>query len=41
MVLSEAEKNNPESAYFIPEDMDIVVTEGTTFDLSDPLQYNK
>lgn len=41
MVLSEAERNDPMSAYFIPEDMDIVVTEGTTFDLSDPLQYNK
>lgn len=41
MVLSEAERNDPNSAYFLPEDMDIVVTEGTTFDLSDPLQYNK
>lgn len=41
MILSEAERNNPEHVYFIPEDMDITVTEGTTFDLSDPLQYNK
>jgi len=41
MVLSEAERNDPRSAYFLPEDLDIVVTEGTTFDLSDPLQYNK
>ena len=41
MVLSEAERNDPNSAYFIPEDADIVVTEGTTFDLSDPLQYNR
>ena len=41
MILSEAERNDPNSKYFIPEDMDIVVTEGTTFDLSDPLQYNK
>ena len=41
MVLSEAERNDPKSAYFLPEDLDIVVTEGTTFDLSDPLQYNK
>ena len=41
MVLSEAERNDPMSAYFIPEDMDIVVTEGTTFNLNDPLQYNK
>ena len=41
MILSEADMRNPESAYFIPEDMDIVVTDGTTFDLSDPLQKNK
>lgn len=41
MILSEAERNNPEHVYFIPEDMDITVTEGTTFDLNDPLQYNK
>lgn len=41
LLLSEAEKNNPESQYFIPEDMDIVVTDGTTFNLSDPLQKNK
>lgn len=41
MDLSEAEKNDPNSKYFIPEDADIVVTEGTTFDLSDPLQYNR
>lgn len=41
MILSEADMNNPESAYFLPEDMDIVVTDGTTFDLSDPMQRNK
>ena len=41
MILSEAEKNDPNSIYFLPEDMDIVVTEGTTFDLSNPLDYNK
>lgn len=41
MILSEADMRDPESAYFIPEDMDIVVTDGTTFDLSDPLQRNK
>lgn len=41
MVLSESERNDPKSKYFIPEDADIVVTEGTTFDLSDPLQYNR
>lgn len=41
MVLSEADRANPESQYFLPEDADIVVTDGTTFDLSDPLQRNK
>ena len=41
MILSESDMRDPESAYFIPEDMDIVVTDGTTFDLSDPLQRNK
>lgn len=40
MILSEAERNNPEHAYFIPEDLDIVIREGTTFDLDDPLQKN-
>lgn len=41
MILSEADMKDPNSAYFLPEDMDIVVTDGTTFDLSDPLQKNK
>lgn len=41
MVLSEQERNDPASKYFLPEDLDIVVTEGTTFNLADPLQYNK
>ena len=41
MILSEADRANPESQYFLPEDADIVVTDGTTFDLSDPLQRNK
>lgn len=40
MILSEAERNSPDYPYFIPEDMDIFVTEGTTFDLSNPLQKN-
>lgn len=40
MILSEAERNDPKSAYFIPEDMDIVVTEGTTFDLDNPYENN-
>lgn len=41
MILSNEDLNNPDSKYFIPEDMDIVVMDGTTFDLSDPLQKNK
>lgn len=41
MILSEAERNDPNRDYFIPEDADIVVTEGTTFDLDDPLEKNK
>ena len=40
MILSEAERNNPDSVYFIPDDLDVVVTDGTTFNLADPLQYN-
>mgnify|MGYP007022354960 FL=1 len=40
MILSEAERNDPDSVYFIPEDMDIVVTEGTTFDLDNPYEAN-
>ena len=41
MVLSEEERRDPNSKYFLPEDMDIVVTEGTTFNLADPLDFNK
>lgn len=40
MILSEAERNDPNAQYFIPEDMDIVVTEGTTFDLDNPYEKN-
>ena len=40
MVLSDAERNNPESAYFIPEDLDVVVVDGTTFNLADKRQAN-
>ena len=40
MILSEAELNSPESNYFIPEDMDIILRDGTTFDLDNPLQRN-
>jgi hypothetical protein len=41
MILTDTERNSPESAYFIPEDLDIVVTEGTTFNLDNPLDRNK
>lgn len=41
MVLSEAERNNPDSQYFLREDEDIVVTDGTTFNLDNPIQRNK
>lgn len=40
MILSDAERNNPDSVYFIPEDMDIVITDGTTFNLADKRQEN-
>lgn len=40
MILSPDEMNDPNRDYFIPEDMDIVVTSGTTFDLNNPLEYN-
>lgn len=40
MVLSDAERNDPNHVYFIPEDLDVIVTDGTTFNLADPLQYN-
>lgn len=41
LIMTEEERNNPDSAYYLAEDEDIIVTDGTTFDLSDPLQYNK
>lgn len=41
MILSQDELNDPMRDYFIAEDEDIVVTDGTTFDLNDPLQYNR
>ena len=40
MVLTPQEQDDPNRAYFIPEDMDIQLTDGTTFNLMDPLQYN-
>lgn len=41
MILSDAERNDPASQYFIPEDLDIIITDGSTFNLDDPLQRNK
>lgn len=41
MILSQDELNDPNRDYFIREDEDIVVMDGTTFDLSDPLQRNR
>lgn len=41
MILSEAERNSEESAYFIPEDLDIEVKDGTTFDLDNPYDRNR
>ena len=32
LILSDKERNDPNNKYFIPEDMDIVVKDGTTFD---------
>lgn len=40
MILSDAERNNPDSAYFIPEDLDVVIMDGTTFNLADKRQEN-
>lgn len=41
MILSQDEMNDPNRDYFLAEDEDIVVVDGTTFDLDDPLQRNK
>jgi hypothetical protein len=40
MILSEAEKNSKDRAYFIPVDMVIEVTDGKTFNLDDPYEAN-
>lgn len=40
MILSQDEMNSPERDYFIAEDADIIITDGTQFDLSDPYQRN-
>lgn len=41
MVLTDAERNSPESQFFIREDEVIEVMDGTTFDLDNPLERNK
>lgn len=41
MILTDAERNSPESQYFIREDEVIEVMDGTTFDLDNPLERNK
>ena len=40
MILSQDELNSDERPYFVPEDLDIVITDGTQFDLNDPYQKN-
>lgn len=40
MILSEAEMNDPMRDYFIPEDLQIEVTDGKTFNLDDPYEAN-
>lgn len=40
MVMSESERNDPNSVYFIPEDLDIELFDGKTFDLDNPLEKN-
>lgn len=41
MIMSDAERNSPDSIYFIPEDEIITITDGTTFDLSNPKEKNR
>ncbi len=41
MILSDKEMNDPNSQYFIPEDLEIFIEDGTTFDLSNPLDRNR
>ena len=40
MILSQDELNDPMREYFIAEDMDIVLVDGKTFDLTNPLEKN-
>lgn len=41
MIMSDKERNSAESQYFIPEDEIITITDGTTFDLSNPKEKNR
>lgn len=41
MIMSDADRNSEESRYYIPEDLDIIIEDGTTFDLDNPLERNK
>lgn len=40
MILSQDELNSSERDYFIPEDLDIVLNDGVSFDLRDPYWRN-
>lgn len=40
MILSADELNDPMREYFLPEDMDIILTDGKVFDLTNPLEKN-
>ena len=39
--MSDKERASVESQYFIPEDEMITITDGTTFDLSNPREKNR
>ena len=41
MIMSDKERASKESQYFIPEDEMITITDGTTFDLSNPREENR
>lgn len=41
LIMSDKERTSAESAYFLPEDEIITITDGTTFDLSNPREKNR
>ena len=41
MIMSDKERASADSQYFIPEDEMITITDGTTFDLSNPREKNR